>query len=109
MTLALFFFHPRAQRNAFRGRNARQQSRSFALWNQSHGIFSTCYVQRSETSLIAFGKLGEINQRSSLTTTGGCRRIRPDTSVETRVGEADVPDEKIILCSCDVVSHAGRG
>jgi hypothetical protein len=28
-------FHPRAQRNAFRHRDARQQSRSFSRWNQS--------------------------------------------------------------------------
>jgi hypothetical protein len=28
-------FHPHAQRNAFRRRDARQQSRSFARWNQS--------------------------------------------------------------------------
>jgi hypothetical protein len=28
-------FHPRAQRNAFRCPDARQQSRSFARWNES--------------------------------------------------------------------------
>jgi len=28
-------FHPRARRNAFRRRDVRQQSRSFARWNQS--------------------------------------------------------------------------
>jgi hypothetical protein len=28
-------FHPRAQRNASRRRDARQQSRSFARWNES--------------------------------------------------------------------------
>jgi hypothetical protein len=28
-------FHPRAQRNAFRRREARPQSRSFARWNES--------------------------------------------------------------------------
>ena len=27
-------FHPRAQRNAFRRHDVRQQSRSFARWNQ---------------------------------------------------------------------------
>ena len=30
-------FHPRAQRDAFRCRGARQQSRSLARWNQSLG------------------------------------------------------------------------
>ena len=37
------------------------------------------------------------------------KKISVFASVETRVGEAKIPYEKIVLWSCDVVSRTGDG
>jgi hypothetical protein len=91
-------FYPRAPQDAFRRRGVRPRSRPFAL------------RQLAETQPQLQPALLRLSAMiSQYFTRVNCRvpQDTSDTSVETHVGEADVPDENFILCSCAVVSRAG--